>query len=327
MKVLLCQLYPLVWISSRDMLSILAIAWSWYSEVIDSIQPTRIRQELKNPRATHITVHWDFFPMVLSDIANPDRPSLLCWSCLWIGMFCMRWEILASLPSLTEVGRNVGRSTRDREEPLTRVTFLPLLLLLLASGRADLFKLRSILTVCWCFELVWLQADWVGFLSLSLSLVLVISLDTSNTPWENWESSTSPSLAVSPTSDWLWKVVQWPLCNNFSFSSSSSHFRMSCKLSDGITAAWLLSSFITAFQPWAQKLEIAKNPVRMRRIFVIMWVVVSPSLAAENYWGCWWSEWQEVNHSNSPLPPHLQPPHTAERVRQWDSETSEGVRI
>ena len=60
----------------------------------------------------------------------------------------MRWEILASLPSLTEVGRNVGRSTRDREEPLTRVTFLPLLLLLLASGRADLFKLRSILTVC-----------------------------------------------------------------------------------------------------------------------------------------------------------------------------------
>ena len=236
MKVLLCQLYPLVWISSRDMLSILAMAWSWYSEVIDSIQPTRIRQELKNPRATHITVHWDFFPIVLSDIGKPVRPSLLCWSCLWIGMFCMRFEILASFPSLTEAGRKVGRSTRDSEEPLTRVTFLLLLLSLLGSGRADLLRPRSILTVCWCFELVWLQADWVGFRSLSLS---------PDTP------SASPCLGP-PSSRWLVKVVKWPLCNNFSFSSSSSHLRMSCKLSDGITAAWMLSSIIAAFKPGAQ---------------------------------------------------------------------------
>lgn len=50
--------------SSRDMLSILAMAWSWYSEVMDSMHPTRIRQVVKNPRATHITVHWDFLPIL-----------------------------------------------------------------------------------------------------------------------------------------------------------------------------------------------------------------------------------------------------------------------
>ena len=46
------------------MLSILAMAWSWYSEVMDSMHPTRIRQVVKNPRATHITVHWDFLPIL-----------------------------------------------------------------------------------------------------------------------------------------------------------------------------------------------------------------------------------------------------------------------
>ena len=67
----------------------------------------------------------------------------------------MSWEILASLPSLTEQGRNVGRSTRDREDPLTRVSFLLLMVLVLGgSGWPDLFRLRSILPVWWCLEQV-----------------------------------------------------------------------------------------------------------------------------------------------------------------------------
>ena len=49
------------WVSV-DMLSILAMARSWYSEVMDSIPPTRIKQELKKPRATHMTVHWERLP-------------------------------------------------------------------------------------------------------------------------------------------------------------------------------------------------------------------------------------------------------------------------
>ena len=57
-------LYEFCLSSSRDMLSIFAIAWSWYSEVMESMHPTRMRQVVKNPKATHITVHWDFFPIL-----------------------------------------------------------------------------------------------------------------------------------------------------------------------------------------------------------------------------------------------------------------------
>ena len=221
-------LHPFVWMSSREMLSILAMVWSWYSEVMDSMLPTRMRQELKNPTATHITVHWDRFPIVLSESGRPALPSLFaaCWSCLWMGMFCMRLEILASLPSLTEAGRKVGRSTREREEPRTKVTFL------LPAWLVSDLLVRSILTV-WCLLQVWLQADWVALRWTSPNIF--------SSAWQLFSFLSVVGHKVTLrgfglTSVWSSKAGLVPAWS----SSSSSHLRMSCKLSDGITTAVIL---------------------------------------------------------------------------------------
>ena len=136
--------------SSRDMLSILAMAWSWYSEVMDSMHPTRIRQVVKNPRATHITVHWDFLPILFwleTDFLG-SPVGIEQAGCNWGGMitsldllerlptFSRGWmlgwsrlemlemlPILAIFPRVTEVGRKVGRSTSESEEPRTNVNW------------------------------------------------------------------------------------------------------------------------------------------------------------------------------------------------------------
>ena len=65
--------------SSRDMLSMRAMAWSWYSDVMDNMNPTNMRHVVKNPRATHITVHWDFWDILLWQTGRDLPRSLRDW--------------------------------------------------------------------------------------------------------------------------------------------------------------------------------------------------------------------------------------------------------
>ena len=96
---------------------------TWYSDVIDNITPTRTRQEVKNPKATHMMVHCLFFSFLAfrSCLSN-----LKCLPRLSSGVFS-GWEESSPAPviftkeqSLTEWERKVGRATRELLRVLSR---------------------------------------------------------------------------------------------------------------------------------------------------------------------------------------------------------------